>query len=147
MTADLRFHHVGIGTTKFDAAIEAYERLGYRLATAVDDPGLGVKVAFLASTEAGPPWIEILAPLGDRSPLRSLMTRGLLPSPYHTCYATSDLAAATADLKRAGIIRMTKPTPAVAFGGAPVAFFYSNAIGMVELVENPPDLAPERRSG
>lgn len=139
MTVPVRmtFHHVGVGTTRFDDAITTYEMLGYRLTTSVDDTGLGVKVAFLAHPESGSPWIEILAPLGEKNPLQSLISRGSIPSPYHTCYSVSDIAAAEPELKRAGFVRITKPAPAAAFEGALVAFFYSNAVGILELVEQP----------
>lgn len=140
MNIGLEFHHVGIGTTDFDSAIRVYEAIGYTPATCVEDRGLGVKVAFLSHPRAASPWIEMLAPLGEESPLRSLIERGALPSPYHTCYAVHDLKTAHRALKHAGLIQISKAAPAVAFGGAPVAFFYNKSVGLIELVENPPPL-------
>jgi len=136
---DLRFHHVGIGTTDFDGAIDVYCRLGHRLHSRVDDPGLNVRVAFLRAPGEGGPWIEILAPLAAGGPLDSLIARKALPSPYHTCYSTTVLEGAAAGLVDLGFAQISKSRSAVAFGGARVAFFYSGEVGMLELVENPPD--------
>lgn len=135
---ELAFHHVGIGTTDFDGTIEAYLSLGHRLRCRVDDPGLNIRVAFLACPGGRGPWIEILAPLGPGGPLQSLIASKALPSPYHTCYGVKELDAAGEDLRARGFIPVGEPRPALAFDGARVAFFYHSALGLVELVESPP---------
>jgi hypothetical protein len=38
--------------------------------------------------------------------------------------------------------QLAPATPAIAFSGAPVAFFYHAAVGLIELVEKPPMLEP-----
>src|SRR5919109_633602 len=96
----IAFHHIGVGTTTFQATIEAYRKLGYEVITSVDDVALGVKVAFLFSRVS--PWIEIVAPLGSDGPLKSFIERKVLPAPYHTCYATQDIEAARKWFKRLG---------------------------------------------
>ena len=135
---DLRFHHVGVGTTDFDEAIRIYGALGHRLYRRVDDPLLNVRVAFLSCPHEDGPWIEILAPLGEGGPLHSLIKRKLLPSPYHTCYAVGDLQIASLELQRLGFLPLGEGRRAVAFDHAFVAFFHHAALGLVELVENPP---------
>ncbi len=132
----LRFHHVGVGTARFEEAIAVYERLGYRLALSIDDPGLDVRVAFLEG--GGGPWVELLGPLGPEGPLKSYLSRRILPAPYHTCYATAELEAAGEALREGGFLPLGAARPALAFRGARVAFHYHPAIGLVELVENPP---------
>jgi len=134
----LRFHHVGVGTTDFDEAIRIYGALGHRLYRSVDDPLLNVRVAFLRSRHGDGPWIEILAPLGEGGPLQSLIKRKLLPSPYHTCYAVADVHSASQDLQQLGFLPLGEARPAVAFDQALVAFFHHGALGLVELVQNPP---------
>ncbi|MCB9673471.1 MAG: VOC family protein [Alphaproteobacteria bacterium] len=135
---DLAFHHVGVGTTTFERAIATYEALGYALRCNVDDPGLHVRVAFLA--RPGHPLVEIVAPLGDDHPLKSLIARKQLPSPYHTCYAVPDLDAAAARLRELGFLPLGEPAPALALGGARIQYLYGGAVGLVELAESP---APE----
>lgn len=134
----LVFHHVGIGTTDFDGAIETYVALGHRLHARVDDPGLNIRVAFLSCPGGAGPWIEILAPLEANGPLQALITRKALPSPYHTCYAVDALEPAGEHLRELGFLPVGVPRNAVAFEGARVAFFYHGALGLLELVEAPP---------
>ena len=138
MPVALAFHHVGVGTTDFDGAIAVYESLGHRLHARVDDPLIDIRVAFLAAPGSAGPWIEILSPLGPDGPLRSLIRRKQLPSPYHTCYAVTDLDAASGDLHALRFASLGPARPAVAFDGARVAFFYHASIGLIELVESPP---------
>jgi methylmalonyl-CoA/ethylmalonyl-CoA epimerase len=132
----LIFHHIGLGTATFDVAIAIYIDLGYELITSIDDHGLDVRIAFLRGQTG--PYIEIVAPLGPNGPLKSLLSRRLLPSPYHTCYATDDVMATGIYLRDKGFIPLGEPRPAIAFGGAFIAYYYHSATGMLELVENPP---------
>lgn len=134
----LEFHHVGVGSPRFEDAIDTYMQLGHQLHSRVDDPGLNVRVAFLrAPGERDATWIEILSPLGPDGPLKSLVERRMLPAPYHTCYVTEDLGDATERLRERGFLPLGEPTAALAFGGAPVVFFLSRSIGMIELVQGP----------
>ena len=136
--ADLRFHHVGIGTRDFEGAIACYEQLGHTLHLRVDDPILNVRVAFLTGPDGHGPWFELLAPLGPDGPLHALLARRALPSPYHTCYAVDDLQASTQRLRGWRFVPLHPPKPALAFDNQPVAFFYNSKIGLIELVERPP---------
>jgi len=138
MPVELRFHHVGVGVLDFEAAIQAYQALGHRLHSRVDDPGINIRVAFLACPGGQGPWVEILAPLGEGGPLQSLIKRKALPSPYHTCYAVDDLEAGAAALRDQGFLPLGPAQHAVAFENARVAFFFNAHIGLVELVESPP---------
>ena len=104
----------------------------------VDDPGLDIRVAFLSCPGGTGPWIEILAPLGKDGPLKSLIARKALPSPYHTCYAVDQLDGAADHLRAIGFLPLGSPQSALAFGGARVAFFYHGTLGLLELVESPP---------
>jgi methylmalonyl-CoA/ethylmalonyl-CoA epimerase len=136
--AKLEFHHVGVGSTQFDAAIDTYMQLGHRLHSRVDDPLLDIRVAFLqAPGGASAPWIEILSPLGPDGPLKPLLARRALPAPYHTCYVAEDLGAAAEAMRNIGFLPLGEARPAVAFGGQHVAFFFSRSVGMLELVQGP----------
>lgn len=130
------FHHIGIGTTAFEAAISVYIELGYELIDSIDDHGLDVRIAFLRG--AAGPYIEIVAPLGPEGPLKSLLSRRLLPNPYHTCYATDDLVSAGKYIRSKGFIHLGPPRPALVFSGALIQYYYHQAIGLFELVQCPP---------
>ena len=134
---EMIFHHVGVGVLEMDEAIRVYEALGHRLLRRDDDPGINVRVAFLASPANGP-WIELLAPLNPDGPLTSLIKRKQLPSPYHTCYGVDDIERAGDALREQGFMPLGPIRAAVAFDGARVAFHYHAVIGMIELVERPP---------
>jgi methylmalonyl-CoA/ethylmalonyl-CoA epimerase len=136
MIITMRFHHIGIGTVSFHEAIEAYRTLGYHLILSTEDPVLDVRVAFLY--EAGSPWIEIVSPLGPDGPLKSFIGRKILPSPYHTCYATEHIETCREQLRGLGFLPLGEPKPAMAFAGARIAYHYHSALGLLELVENPP---------
>lgn len=132
----LAFHHIGIGTTRLEEAIERYLALGHELLLRVDDPGINVRIAFVRAP--GSPLIELVAPLGPGGPLHGLIARKVVPGPYHTCYAVQAMSEASAFLRERGFMPITEATPAVAFGGKPVAFFFEKDVGLVELVEQPP---------
>ena len=135
---ELKFHHVGVGVLDMEGAICTYQVLGHRLVRLVDDPGINIRVAFLATPSSGP-WIELLAPLNSRGPLDSLIKRKLLPSPYHTCYAVDGIELAGAQLRDEGFMQLGATCEAVAFDGARVAFHYHDVVGLIELVERPPE--------
>jgi methylmalonyl-CoA/ethylmalonyl-CoA epimerase len=134
----LVFHHVGVGTTAFEAAIEVYVKLGHTVHVNVDDPVLDVRIALLACPGDAGPWLEVVAPLGPNGPLRALAARRALPTPYHTCYAVDDLTSGAAALADAGFAPVSEPAPALAFDNARIAFFFSASVGLVELLERPP---------
>jgi len=135
---ELAFHHVGIGTADFEAAIATYQRLGHRLDVEVDDPVLNARIALLACPDGRGPWLEIVAPLSPGGPLSALLARRVLPAPYHTCYAARKLDEAAAALSDAGFRPLGEARPALAFDNAPVLFLYSPAVGLVELLQSPP---------
>ena len=135
MINSLKFHHVGIGTTMFEDAISVYLQLGYELICSIDDADLDLRVAFVRKDDS--PYIELLAPLSPDGPLKSFLARGLLPSPYHTCYETSDINESGDRLQQQGFFPVTKPRPSRALNGALFAYFYHAAIGLLELVEGP----------
>jgi methylmalonyl-CoA/ethylmalonyl-CoA epimerase len=79
---------------------------------------------------------ELVAPLGDQSPVgKALKTR--TNTLHHVAYLTSDLAAESERLLQAGCIAVTRPAPAIAFGGALIQFFFTGLGMIVELIEAP----------
>jgi methylmalonyl-CoA/ethylmalonyl-CoA epimerase len=132
----LIFHHVGVGVLDLDRAIDVYAALGHSLLVKVDDVALNVRIAFV-SPGPGAALIELIAPLAGEGPLTALMKRHILPAPYHTCYAVSDLPTAICKLEALGFMRLTEPKPAVAMGGALIAFLSHRDVGLLEFVENP----------
>lgn len=77
---------------------------------------------------------RVISPKDDTSPVcKNLQKNGV--SPYHICYETENLEEAILELKKQKFIMVSKPSPAVAFGGKRVCFLFSKTVGLVELVE------------
>lgn len=82
----------------------------------------------------GGPCVELISPKDDTSPVcKNLQKNGV--SPYHICYETESLEESIAELKKQKFLMVSKPSPAVAFGGKRVCFLFSKSVGLVELVE------------
>lgn len=113
-----------------------YEKLfGYRLHSGpFDDPIQRVSVCFLRRDMAGDIEIELVAPLGEESPVHRTLTKGG-NSAYHACYQVPDLDAALAHLSAQGCVVVSKPVPAVAFGNRRIAWFYTPTRQLMEAVE------------
>ncbi len=119
-----------------DGSSFAFRNLfGYQLLSGpFDDPIQRVSVCFLGRGIAGDISIELVAPLGDDSPVhRTLMKWG--NSAYHACYEVPDLDQALAHLAANGCVIVSKPVPAVAFGNRRIAWLYTPARQLIEAVE------------
>lgn len=140
----MRFHHLGVAVPAIASALPFYERMfGYRLQSGpFDDPIQKVTVCFLAAassgTAGGPandPVIELISPLSDDSPLRSILAQG--GGAYHLCYEVPAIAAALEHAKAHGCLLLRAPVPAVAFAGRPIAWLMAPTRQLIELVEEP----------
>ncbi len=99
------------------------------------DPGIGVSVQFGADPHGGPT-LELIAPLGDRSPVANTLRKGTRIL-SHVAYTTADIEASAAHLAAEGCATTGPPHPAVAYGGQRVQFFISPLRFMIELIEVP----------
>jgi methylmalonyl-CoA/ethylmalonyl-CoA epimerase len=131
----LHFHHLGIAVAALPPAIPVYEDLfGYRLLRGpFEDPIQRVAVCFLAQSTQDPFCVELVAPLGDDSPIAGVLKKG--GGAYHTCYECADLDAALARMKSKRCLVISEPVPAVAFGGRRIAWLYTPTRQLVELLE------------
>jgi methylmalonyl-CoA/ethylmalonyl-CoA epimerase len=131
---ELTFDHIGIVVAELDAGCDQLAELLAPLewTERFEDPGLGVSVRF-ARDAAGIVY-EIIAPLGDASPvLRTLQSRSNLLN--QIAYRTRSLDASLARLRRARAVPVGAAKPAVAFGGARVQFLMTPLGFIVELIE------------
>ena len=94
-----RVHHVGVAVVDLDEAVRTYERLfgaTLELRERVEEQGVEA-----ASLRIGDGRIELLAALGDDTPVgRFLARRG--PGMHHVAYEVDDIRAALADLREQG---------------------------------------------
>ena len=95
-------------------------------------------VQYLFISIEGSPNIELLAPLGEKSPINNFLKK-FGPGLYHFCYACKDLDESINKL----IIEfswflVSKPKADPAFDGRKVAFLKHKSFGLIELVESFP---------
>tara|TARA_R110002072_G_scaffold177378_7_gene333289 strand:+ start:108 stop:524 length:417 start_codon:yes stop_codon:yes gene_type:complete len=137
---ELKFHHIGVATSNIEKAILRYKSLGYHHENEelFEDPIQKVRICFMVKD--GHPIIELIEPLIEGSPIDHILQK-MGATCYHTCYEVQNFEDFTAIARKNRFVQILKPTPAVAFHGKRVSFYYSKEIGIIELLENEiPDL-------
>ena len=115
-----RLNHVAIAVPDLARAAALYrDSLGATVSEAVALPDHGVTTVFveLANTR-----IELIAPLGERSPIAGFLDRNPAGGIHHLCYEVADVAAASRALAAAGA-RVLGP-PKTGAHGKPVVFLH-----------------------
>lgn len=131
MLEDLTFHHIGYACRDLDAEAKQLAPLGYRPeGPDFVDPRQKVQGRFLSG---GGPRLELLVPEGDSTTLDPWLKSGI--KMYHLGYEAPDLSACIEQLVRARARLIVQPTPAVAFGGRPIAFLMLPKMLMIELIQ------------
>jgi methylmalonyl-CoA/ethylmalonyl-CoA epimerase len=131
---DVIFNHVGVAVADIASVLAIYQGLlGYLLLSGpFDDPIQKVTVCFLRDNSGGP-IIELVAPFGANSPILKILKAG--GGAYHLCYEATDLDAILSEFSARGCITVSEPMPAVAFSGRRIAWLYTPAKQLLELVE------------
>ena len=129
-----RLNHVAIAVPDLEPATALYrDVLGARVSAPLALPEHGVTTVFveLANTK-----LELLHPLGDRSPIAGFLQKKPGGGMHHVCLEVDDIHAALTKLKEAGV-RPLDPTPKVGAHGLPVVFLHPKDCGgvLVELEE------------
>lgn len=134
--------HVAIATPDGGRVAAWFEDMLGLIATAAEAlPDHGVEVRFL---DGGPARLEIVSPLGDRSPVSSfLMRRG--PGLHHLAFRVPNLSAELDRLKSHGV-RLIDDVPRLGAHGSRVAFLHPSSTHgvLIELVD---DGSVESQSG
>ncbi len=128
--------HVGVAVPDLSAAASTLESLfGYRVISGpFDDPIQKVTVNFMTQSDQDAVEIELITPLTEDSPLRTMLQKNG-GGAYHLCFQTNDIERALAHVRSQGCIVVSHPMPAVAFGGRRIAWFYTRTRQLFELVE------------
>ncbi len=139
LNEDLNFklRHVGVAVPSLGPATEVLESLfGYRVISGpFDDPIQKVMVNFLTQAEDNVAEIELIAPLTEDSPIKSMLSKGS-GGAYHLCFETNDMEKALTHAKSQGCIVVSPPAPAVSFSGRRIAWIYTKTRQLFELVES-----------
>lgn len=128
-----RIDHIGVAVEDVEAALPLYRDVfGMRVAHREIVQEQGVEAMLL---DVGENHVELLAPLGPDTPVgKFLSKRG--PGLHHVAYQVSDIEAALAQLREAGLTPIDKH-PRVGIRKALVAFLEPRETGRVltELVQ------------
>jgi methylmalonyl-CoA epimerase len=129
----IRIHHVGIAVADLDESIERYRAaLGAELVHRAVNEKEGLEAAFLRTGEGE---VELLSATRPESPVgKFLAKRG--PGLHHVAFAVSDIAAALADARAAGL-ELIDSEPRMGMHGTLIAFVHPKSMGgvLTELVE------------
>ena len=117
-------HHVGIAVADLDEAVRTYEHLfGGRLEHRARVEAQGVEAA---SLRVGESRVELLAALGDDTPVGRFITRRG-PGMHHLAYEVDDVASALADLAEQGA-ELIDAAPREGLFGLEVAFVHPDSV-------------------
>jgi methylmalonyl-CoA/ethylmalonyl-CoA epimerase len=123
----LKIDHLGIAVPSLEAAVAAYEALGFAVESTHVVPTEKVRAAFLPVGESR---LELLEPTDPSSVIARFLEKrtGL----HHVCVLVEDIDEALADLKARGVETIDEK-PRVGAGGCRVAFLHPRAAGGVLL--------------
>ena len=130
----MRLHHIGYLVPSIEGAIESFVSLGFlKHSRVVKDEERQVFISFLS--DANHTLVELIQPVDERSPVFPLMVRQG-PGTYHLCFSIpqSQKASTLSMLKALRFVPAGKIAPAPACENQEVGFFYSNKIGLIELL-------------
>ena len=117
-----RLNHVAIAVPDLEAAAASYRTvLGAKVSPPQDEPDHGVTVVFVELPNTK---IELLAPLGESSPIAPFLERNPAGGMHHICYEVEDLAAARDHLKAEGARVLGDGQPKIGAHGKPVLFLH-----------------------
>ncbi len=137
-----KIDHIGIAVESIDEARGFYEAMGLEVAGIEEVPREGVRVAMIPCGESK---IELLEATTPDSPIADFIGRRG-PGLHHLCLASTDVRAATGELRDAGY-RVLREQPTRGAGGCWVQFVHPKSASgvLVELSEPPEPAESERR--
>ena len=130
-----RLNHVAIAVPDLEAAADTYkDTLGAKVSEPQDVPEHGVTVIFIELPNTK---IELLHPLGDRSPISGFLAKNPAGGIHHICYEVTDIISARDKLKADGARVLGDGEPKIGAHGNPVLFLHPKDFfgALVELEE------------
>ena len=117
-----RLNHVAIAVPDLTKAAAVYrDMLGAHVSVPRAEPDHGVTVVFIELPNTK---IELLAPLGDGSPIQAFIEKYPAGGIHHVCYEVTDILAVRDKLKAAGARVLGDGTPKTGAHGKPVLFLH-----------------------
>ena len=117
-----KLNHVAIAVPDLDAATRLYrDTLGATVSPPVPQPAHGVTVVFVELTNTK---IELLHPLGEKSPIQAFLDKNSSGGIHHVCYEVPDILAARDKLKADGMRVLGDGEPKIGAHDKPVLFLH-----------------------
>jgi methylmalonyl-CoA/ethylmalonyl-CoA epimerase len=117
-----RLNHVAIAVRDLGKAAAIYrDILGAEVSAAVPQPAHGVTTVFVTLPNTK---IELLAPLGENSPIAKFLERNPDGGIHHICYEVNDIGVARDVLKAGGARVLGDGEPKLGAHGKPVLFLH-----------------------
>jgi methylmalonyl-CoA/ethylmalonyl-CoA epimerase len=117
-----RLNHVAIAVSDLALAMKIYrETLGAEVSDPVPQRDHGVTTVFITLPNTK---IELIAPLGESSPISNFLARNPQGGIHHVCYEVSDIRAARDRLLEGGARVLGDGEPQIGAHGKPVLFLH-----------------------
>ena len=117
-----RLNHVAIAVSDLGAGAALYrDMLGARVSEPIPQPDHGVTTVFIDLPNTR---IELIAPLGENSPISGFLARNPFGGIHHVCYEVADIGAAVRDLAARGARILGDGEPKIGAHGKSVVFVH-----------------------
>jgi len=117
-----KLNHVAIAVPDLEAATKTYrDILGAKVSEPHPVPAHGVTVVFIQLENTK---IELLNPLGEKSPILGFLEKNPTGGIHHICYEVKDIIAAREQLKAKGARVLGDGEPKIGAHGNPVLFLH-----------------------
>lgn len=130
-----KLNHVAIAVPDLEAGIATYrDGLGATVSAPQALPEHGVTVVFIELPNSK---VELLEPLGERSPIAAFLERSPAGGIHHMCFEVPDIAAAVMQLTTTGYRVLGGGVPKTGAHGNPVVFLHPKDFNgtLIELEE------------
>jgi methylmalonyl-CoA/ethylmalonyl-CoA epimerase len=117
-----RLNHVAIAVPDLVQGARIYASvLGAKVSAPQAEPAHGVRVVFVELPNTK---IELLEPLGEKSPIKAFLEKNPSGGMHHICYEVADIVAARDKLVAGGARVLGDGTPKIGAHGKPVLFLH-----------------------
>jgi methylmalonyl-CoA/ethylmalonyl-CoA epimerase len=117
-----KLNHVAIAVPNLAAATAVYRNtLGARVSQAQAEPDHGVTVVFVELPNTK---VELLEPLGDKSPIAAFLEKNPSGGIHHMCFEVEDIMTARDRMIKEGARVLGDGEPKIGAHGKPVLFLH-----------------------
>ena len=130
-----KLNHIAIATPKLDEAVKTYKNmLGAKISSPIDQIDHGVKVVFIELPNTK---IELLEPLGEKSPIENFLEKNKKGGIHHICFEVKDINRAILSLEKDGATVLGDGEAKIGAHGNPVIFLHPKDFNgtLIELEE------------